>query len=128
VRPYSRAMDVTTIQAYCLDKAGSWADDPWSHDHPVIKVGPGERAKIFAFLGRDTVGVKAAATREEADEWVRRFPRDASVMAYIGRWGWNDLALAGAILDEDLLEAVDESYRLVVSALPRKLRPAVRDR
>ena len=32
-----------------------------SHDHPVIKVGPGERGKIFAFLGDDGVGVKSGA-------------------------------------------------------------------
>ena len=44
-------------------------------------------------------------------------------MAYIGRSGWNDLAFGGAIPDEELLDAVDESYRLVVAKLPKKLRP-----
>ena len=52
------------------------------------------------------------------------YPDDASVMAYIGRSGWNDLALAGSIPDDELAEAVKESYRLVVSRLPRKDRPA----
>jgi predicted DNA-binding protein (MmcQ/YjbR family) len=79
--------------------------------------------KIFAFLGAEAVGVKAGATREEADEWLARFPDDASVMAYIGRSGWNTLAVGGAIPDEEILEAVDESYRLVVSRLPKKHRP-----
>ena len=50
-------------------------------------MGPGERGKIFAFLGEGTVGVKAGATREEADEWLHRYPDDATVMAYIGRSG-----------------------------------------
>ena len=44
-------------------------------------------------------------------------------MAYIGRSGWNDLSFAGEIPDDELLEAVDESYRLVVAKLPRKHRP-----
>jgi predicted DNA-binding protein (MmcQ/YjbR family) len=44
-------------------------------------------------------------------------------MAYIGRSGWNSLAFGGAIPDEELLEAVDESYWLVVEGLPKKLRP-----
>lgn len=48
---------------------------------------------------------------------------DASVMPYIGRSGWNTLAFGGSIPDEELLEAVDESYRLVVDGLPKKLRP-----
>ena len=44
-------------------------------------------------------------------------------MAYIGRSGWNTLTFAGRIPDEDLVDAVDESYRLVVEGLPKKLRP-----
>ncbi len=116
-------MDVATLQAHCLGLPGAWADDPWGHDHPVIKVGPPGSGKIFAFLGADGVGVKAGASREEADEWLARFPDDASVMAYIGRSGWNDLAYRGAIPDDELREAVDESYRRVVSKLPKKHRP-----
>ena len=116
-------MDVAQIQAYCLAKPGAWPDHPWSEDHTVIKVGPGERGKIFAFLGAGGVGVKAGATREVADEWLHRYPDDASVMAYIGRSGWNDLAFGGAIPDDELVEAVEESYRLVVSKLPKKDRP-----
>src|ERR1044072_3990251 len=100
------------MQAHCLGKPGACPDNPWESDHPVIKVGPGERGKIFAFLGAAGVGVKRARTREAADEWLHRFPEDASVMAYIGRSGWNDLAFGGAIPDDELFEAVDQSYRL----------------
>ena len=111
------------MQEHCLAKPGAWPDNPWEHDHPVIKVGPGERGKIFAFLGSSGVGVKAARSREVADEWLHRYPGSASVMAYIGRSGWNDLAFDRAIADEELLEAVDESYALVVGKLPKKHRP-----
>jgi predicted DNA-binding protein (MmcQ/YjbR family) len=121
-------MDVETLTAHALAKPGAWADYPWEQDHPVIKVGPGERGKIFVFLGAQGVGLKAGATREEADEWLARYPGDAAVMAYIGRSGWNDLAFGGAIPDEELLEAVDDSYRRVVEKLPRRLRPEGWDR
>jgi predicted DNA-binding protein (MmcQ/YjbR family) len=116
-------MDAQRMTAHCAAKPGAWPDNPWDHDFPVFKVGPGERGKIFAFLGGEGVGVKAATTREVADEWLQRYPGSATVMAYIGRSGWNDLAFDGKIPDEDLLEAVDESYRLVVEKLPKKLRP-----
>jgi predicted DNA-binding protein (MmcQ/YjbR family) len=106
------------LRAHCLGKPGAWPDQPWEGDH-VAKVG----AKIFAFMGRDTVGLKCGATREEADEWLARFPGDASVMPYIGRSGWNTLRLDGAIPDDDLLEAVDASYATVVAKLPRRDRP-----
>ena len=117
-------MDVDSMREYCLSKPGAWPDFPWEHDHPVIKVGPEERGKIFAFLGADGVGVKGGPTREVADEWIDRYPGDVTVMRYIGRSGWNDLSFAGAIPDDEFLEAVDESYRLVVAKLPKKLRPA----
>jgi predicted DNA-binding protein (MmcQ/YjbR family) len=112
-------MDVSEMEAYCLAKPGAWPDNPWGHDHPVIKVAD----KIFAFLGAGSVGIKGGATRDVADEWLQRFPDDASVMAYIGRSGWNNLRFGGAIDDEELLEAVDESYRLVVDKLAKKHRP-----
>jgi len=111
------------MTAHCAALPGAWPDNPWDHEHPVFKVGPAERGKIFVFLGASTVGVKSAATRDVADEWLARYPGDASVMAYIGRSGWNDLALHGAIPDDELFDAVDESYRLVVGKLPRRDRP-----
>lgn len=115
-------MDVDAMLAHCLAKPGAWPDNPWDHEHPVVKVGPGE-GRIFAFLGGAGVGVKGGPTREVADEWIDRFPADVTVMRYIGRSGWNDLAFGGSIPDEELLEAVDESYRLVVAKLPKKHRP-----
>jgi predicted DNA-binding protein (MmcQ/YjbR family) len=116
-------MDVSRLQEFCLSLPGAWPDDPWGHEHPVIKVAPGERGKIFAFLGAHGVGIKGGLSREAADEWLQRYPDDASVMAYIGRSGWNDLRFGGAIPDDEIVEAVAESYRLVVSRLPRSLRP-----
>ena len=122
--PYVVDVDVHEMLEHCLAKPGAWPDNPWEHEHPVIKVGPGERGKIFAFLGAETVGVKSATTREVADEWLHRYPEDATVMPYIGRSGWNTLKLGGSIPDEELMEAVAESYRLVVGGLPKKLQPA----
>jgi predicted DNA-binding protein (MmcQ/YjbR family) len=116
-------VDVERMQEHCEALPGAWPDNPWGHEHPVIKVGPGERGKIFAFLGAGGVGVKAGGSREEADEWLARFPGDATVMAYIGRSGWNDLAFGGAIPDDELEAAVDESYRRVVAGLSKKHRP-----
>jgi predicted DNA-binding protein (MmcQ/YjbR family) len=113
------AMTPQEMLAYCLAKPGAWPDDPWG-EHPVVKV----HEKIFAFVGDDNIGVKSGPTREVADEWIDRYPEDASVMAYIGRSGWNNLRFDGAIDDEELLEAVDESYRLVVGKLAKKHRPA----
>ena len=110
-----------TLLAYCLAKPGAWQDEPWEGD-VVAKVG----GKIFAFFGSGdppSVGLKCGASREAADEWLLRYPQDASVMAYIGRSGWNTLRIGGAIPDDELVEAIDTSYAAVVSKLPKKDRP-----
>jgi predicted DNA-binding protein (MmcQ/YjbR family) len=110
------------LLAYCLAKPGAWQDEPWEGD-VVVKVGP----KIFAFLGAPgrTIGLKCGPTRDAANEWLQRYPDDASVMAYIGRSGWNSLRANGAIPDDELLEAIDASYDAVVSRLPKRQRPVL---
>lgn len=110
------------VRAYCLAKPGAQPDEPWEGD-TVAKVG----GKIFAFLGSGdsaTVGLKCGPSREAADEWLLRFPDDASAMAYIGRYGWNSLRIGGAIPDDELTEAIDASYDAVVARLAKKDRPA----
>src|SRR5438067_12766144 len=111
------------LLAHCLAMPGAWQDEPWEGD-VVVKVG----SKIFAFLGQGpgtaaAVGLKCGASREAADEWLLRYPDDASVMAYIGRSGWNTLRAGGAIGDDELREAIDASYSAIVSKLPKKDRP-----
>jgi predicted DNA-binding protein (MmcQ/YjbR family) len=110
---------------HCLAKPGAWRDEPWEGD-VVVKVG----GKIFAFLGGGdstapvaTVGVKCGRSRDEADEWLHRYPDDAVVMAYIGRYGWNTLTVGGAITDEEIFEAIDSSYDDVVARMPKARRP-----
>lgn len=126
------------LLSYCLDKPGAWQDQPWEGD-VVVKVA----AKIFAFLGSASdesggtvstrgddpkeplaIGLKCGPSREVADEWLVRYPDDASVMAYIGRSGWNTLRIGGAIPDDEVFEAIDSSYDAVVAKLPKKDRPA----
>jgi predicted DNA-binding protein (MmcQ/YjbR family) len=109
------AMTWEQLLAYCLAKSGAWQDEPWEGD-VTVKVG----TKIFAFFGS---GVTASVGVKCGDEWLLRYPDDASVMAYIGRSGWNTLRIGGAIPDDELVEAIDASYAAIVSKLPKKDRP-----
>jgi predicted DNA-binding protein (MmcQ/YjbR family) len=106
------------LVAYCLAKPGAVPDEPWEGDL-VAKVG----GKIFAFLGGDGLGVKCGQDTDEAAELRHRYPEHVSVMAYIGRHGWNSVRLDGTIPDEELCELVDDSYDAVVAKLPKRLRP-----
>ncbi len=107
------------LMSYCLAKPGAWRDEPWDGTI-VAKVDQ----KIFAFVSDTSLGVKCGGDRDEANEWLHRFPEDATVMPYIGRNGWNTLAAGGAIPFDELLEAIDDSYTMVVGKLPKSRRPA----
>ena len=107
------------VVAYCLAKPGAVPDTPWEEDL-VAKVG----GKIFAFLGGGGVGLKCGRDADDAAELRLRFPDTATVMPYIGRYGWNSVALDGAIEDDELRELIDASYDAVVARLPKRLRPA----
>jgi predicted DNA-binding protein (MmcQ/YjbR family) len=106
------------LVAYCLAKPGAVADEPWGGDQ-VAKVG----GKIFAFLGGNALGVKCGRDADEAAELRHRYPEHATVMAYIGRHGWNTLVVDGTVPDDELRELVDASYDTLLAKLPRRLRP-----
>jgi predicted DNA-binding protein (MmcQ/YjbR family) len=119
VRGQEAEMTPEQALTYCLSLPGAWQDEPWEGD-VVAKVG----SKIFAFLGDESVGVKCGRSREVADEWLARYPHEAAIMPYLGRYGWNTLRLSGAIPDDELRDAMDLSYATVVAALPRRERPS----
>ncbi|HEY3006191.1 MAG TPA: MmcQ/YjbR family DNA-binding protein, partial [Kribbellaceae bacterium] len=70
-----------------------------------------------------SVGLKCGANREEADELIKTHPDDVSVMAYIGRSGWNSVRYDGNVADDEVRELVDASYDAVVAKLPKSRRP-----
>ena len=116
-------MDSRAVREYCLRKPGAWLDEPWEGDE-VVKVGD----KIFAFLGSPDaahpgVGLKCGRDAEEAAELRRRYPDEVTVSAYIGRYGWNNVRLDGAVSRAEIEELIDASYDDVVARLPKRQRP-----
>jgi predicted DNA-binding protein (MmcQ/YjbR family) len=107
------------LLAYCLAKPGAEQDEPWEGD-VVAKVA----GKIFCFNGDTTIGVKCGKDADEAAELRDRYPNDVTAMAYIGRFGWNTVAIDGAVPEDELFELVDASYDAVVAGLPKSKRPS----
>jgi predicted DNA-binding protein (MmcQ/YjbR family) len=111
------------LVAYCLTKPGAYLDAPWGEGDNVVKVAD----KIFCFLG-DPDGPPAMSvknTREGVQEWRDRFPEHVGVPRYLSKALWNRVELfgAGAPDVDDACELIDDSYRLVVEALPKSRRP-----
>jgi predicted DNA-binding protein (MmcQ/YjbR family) len=114
-------VDRTAIIQYCLSKPGAWLDSPWGEGDNVAKVGD----KIFCFYGGDPLSITVKNTREAVAEWRTRFPEHVGPAAYLNKQLWNEVVLhgAGAPDDDDARELIDDSYALVVAALPKSKRP-----
>jgi predicted DNA-binding protein (MmcQ/YjbR family) len=71
------------------------------------------RGKMFAITGEEANGVTLKATPADQEALVAAHPR-ITVAAYVGRFGWVSVDLAGKGLDWAMVEdLVRESYRLV---------------
>lgn len=115
-------MNLEAVVAYCLAKPGAEETYPFGDHVLVAKVG----GKGFAFIGQDgagSVAVKCGATEEEAAELRERYPGAVSVMAYLGRYGWNRVELGAGVPDAELEELIDASYDGIVRRLPKAQRP-----
>ena len=91
------------MAAYALGKPGAWSDQPWEGDH-VAKVGPGERGKIFAFLG-------ANLTKTAHGGW---FPLSIGILlfAVLSTWrrGTRELQDSRIAAEGSLRSFVDELH------------------
>ena len=85
------------VLAYCLAKPGAWQDEPWEGD-----VVAGGRQDLRLPRWRRQRRRQGRSWPTKANEWLARYPDDASVMAYIGRSGWNTLRIGGAIPDDEI--------------------------
>jgi predicted DNA-binding protein (MmcQ/YjbR family) len=112
---------VDEVVRHCLAKPGAEETYPWGDAELVAKVG----GKAFAFIGLTTnaVGLKCGADETEAGVWRDQYPDDIVISAYIGRYGWNRVQLAGSVPDDDVLELLDGSYDAIVAKLPKSKRP-----
>jgi predicted DNA-binding protein (MmcQ/YjbR family) len=108
---------------HCLSLPGAFLDNPWGEEDSVVKVG----GKIFCFLGDSTrpPAITVKNSREGVEEWRRRYPEHIGVPRYLHKQLWNSVSLhgAGAPHADEARELIEDSYALVVAALPKAKRP-----
>jgi predicted DNA-binding protein (MmcQ/YjbR family) len=114
----------TDVIAYCLAKPGSYLDNPWGEEDPVVKVG----GKIFCFLGAHDgpAGLSVKNTRDGVAEWRSRYPAHISFAPYLHKQLWSRVLIdtTGAPSTDEVAELIDDSYEIVVASLPKSRRPA----
>lgn len=95
------------VIAWCLAQPGAVETYPFGDHVLVVKVA----GKAFAYIGFEgSVAVRCGANAEEAAALRERHPGTVTTMGYLGRHGWNTIALDGAIPDAEFRELLAESY------------------
>jgi len=116
-------MDRAAVEALCAALPGAWPDTPWESDL-VYKIGPGQRGKIFCFLGGGTAassGISIKVDPALAPLLHQKYD-SVSSPAYLSKQHWIAVRLDGGMPDDELAELIEESHRLVAQGLPKRVQ------
>ena len=112
-------MDATELRRWCLQFAGALEDFPFGPEPSVFKVA----GKMFALsvLDRAPLEVSVKCEPELAVQLRHTYPAIRPGY-HLNKRHWNTVTLDGSLDDQLVRDLIEDSYDLVVSALPRRLR------
>jgi predicted DNA-binding protein (MmcQ/YjbR family) len=112
-------VDASELRRWCLGRPGAVEDFPFSPGHSVFKVG----GRIFALSALDRTPLEVSV-KCDPDLAVGLRDSYAAIRPgyHLNKRHWNTLTLDGSLADELVRDLVEDSYDLVVSALPRRVR------
>ena len=115
-------MDATELRRWCLQQAGAIEDFPFGPEHSVFKVA----GKMFALSALDRAPLEVSVKCEPELAAQLRHTYPAIRPGYhLNKRHWNTIAIDGSLPDQLVRDLVEDSYALVVSALPQRLREQV---
>jgi predicted DNA-binding protein (MmcQ/YjbR family) len=107
------------LRACCLAHDGAIEDSPFGPEHSVFKVA----GKIFALsaLGRMPLEVSVKCEPEIAID-LRTSYTAIRPGYHLNKRHWNTITLDGSLPDPVVRDLIEDSYDLVVNALPARTR------
>ena len=110
-------MNIQEVRTYCLTLPGVTEDMPYGPDCVVFRV----EGKIFLhmFLSRGIVAVKLLPV---CGEELREKYAAVTPAWHLNKKHWNDIVIENTFPDETIQEWIKESYELVKSKLPKRLK------
>jgi len=112
-------MDADALRTLCLDFPGAVEERPFGPETTVFKV---ER-KVFLLSALDAEPLRMSVKCEPELAEQLRASYPAVVPGYhLNKRHWNTVTLDGSLPDRLVRDLVEDSYDLVVSALPKRVR------
>ena len=115
-------MNASELREWCLEHEGAFEDFPFTAEHSVFKV----HGKMFALsaLGREPLEVSVKCEPELAVALRNSYPAIRPGY-HLNKRHWNTVTLDGSLPDGLVRDLVEDSYDLVVSARPKRVREAL---
>jgi len=108
------------LEEYLLAKPGARLDYPFGEEVAVYKVGSRESGKMFALVpeGKEPANISLKCDPVLAETLRERYE---SVMPgyHLNKKHWNTIVTSGQLSDQEVLDLIDLSYRLVVESLSK---------
>lgn len=107
------------MRDWCLRQPGAVEEFPFGDQPSVFKVA----GKIFALSALDRDPLEVSVKCEPGLALMLRDSHPAIRPGYhLNKQHWNTITIDGSISDQHLRDMIEDSYDLVVSALPKRLR------
>ena len=112
-------MDASELRLWCLRQTGTVEDFPFGPEHSVFKVA----GKIFALsaLHRTPLEVSVKCEPDLAVGLRESYPAIRPGY-HLNKRHWNTITLDGSLPDQLVRDLIEDSYDLVVCALPKRVR------
>ena len=115
-------MDAGALRTWCLERPGAIEDFPFGPVPSVFRVG----GKMFALSALDRTPLEVSVKCEPELAVGLRDSYPAIRPGYhLNKRHWNTITLDGSLPDELVCDLIEDSYDLVVSALPKRVRAAL---
>ncbi len=112
-------IDAAALRAWCHARPEVTEELPFGPITTVFKVA----GKVFALCGLDSGPLRLSLKCEpELAEALRRDHAAVVPGCHLNKRHWNTVTLDGSLPDAMVLDMLEDSYDLVVSALPRATR------
>ena len=112
-------MDAAELRGWCLAQTGAVEEFPFGPETSVFKVG----GKLFAISALDRTPLEVSVKCEPELAVQLRVTYAAIRPGYhLNKRHWNTVMLDGRLPDQLIRDLVEDSYDLIVSALPKRTR------
>ena len=101
------------LEEYLLSFPDAWLDFPFGEDVSVYKVGPKDKAKMFALIQEGSKPLKVSLKCDPQLAVMLRERYESVLPGYhLNKKHWNTLLLTGQLPDEEIKDLARHSYLL----------------